>query len=196
MKKFILSFFIVGGFALYTIYYGSRGTLIFVPSSTAITSTKNKNTANTNIQVAKSLVVTNNKSTLIQNQAPVQKNSVISTTNMRGMNNGNMGRGMGGGMMNKGIFNDGEYIGDSVDAYYGYIQVKAVITNGKLSDVVFLDYPQDRGNSIRINTYAMPILKSEAIKAQSSNVNTVSGATDSSGAFRQSLASALAQAKV
>ena len=60
----------------------------------------------------------------------------------------------------------------------------------------FLDYPKDRSTSIRINSRAMPILKSEAIQAQNSNVNTISGATDSSGAFRESLASALAQAKV
>ena len=94
-----------------------------------------------------------------------------------------------------GIYNDGEYIGNSADAYYGSIQVKAVISNGQLADVVFLDYPQDRGTSVRINNQAMPILKSEAIQTQNSNVNTVSGATDSSGAFRESLASALSQAK-
>jgi uncharacterized protein with FMN-binding domain len=41
----------------------------------------------------------------------------------------------------------------------------------------------------------MPYLKQEAIAAQSANVNIISGATDSSYAFRQSLASALAQAK-
>jgi len=40
----------------------------------------------------------------------------------------------------------------------------------------------------------MPILKSEAIKSQSSRVNTVSGATYTSTGFKQSLASALAQA--
>lgn len=95
-----------------------------------------------------------------------------------------------------GIYKDGTYVGISADAYYGYIQVKAIIANGKLVDVIFLDHPQDRRTSIQINNYAMPILKSEAIKAQSASVNTVSGATDSSGAFRESLASALAQAKV
>jgi uncharacterized protein with FMN-binding domain len=41
----------------------------------------------------------------------------------------------------------------------------------------------------------MPILTAEAIQAQSANVDIVSGATQFSQAFAQSLASALNQAK-
>jgi uncharacterized protein with FMN-binding domain len=95
----------------------------------------------------------------------------------------------------KGLYTDGSYTGASSDAYYGNIQVRVTISGGKISDVVFLDYPQDRGTSREINGQAMPYLKQEAIAAQSSNVDIISGATDSSLAFRQSLASALAQAK-
>lgn len=97
--------------------------------------------------------------------------------------------------LSTGQYKDGKYVGSVADAYYGNIQVQAVITSGKLADVVFLQYPSDRSTSVEINTEAMPYLKSEAIKAQSANVNTVSGASDSSQAFRQSLASALAIAK-
>jgi uncharacterized protein with FMN-binding domain len=46
-----------------------------------------------------------------------------------------------------------------------------------------------------INKEAMPYLKQEAIAAQSTNVDIVSGATDSSMAFQESLGSALALAK-
>ena len=95
-----------------------------------------------------------------------------------------------------GQYKDGVYTGDSSNAYYGYIQVKATVKNGALADVAFLDYPSDRDTSRRINSRAMPKLRSEAIVAQSAKVSTVSGATDSSGAFRQSLASALIQAKI
>lgn len=95
----------------------------------------------------------------------------------------------------KGQYTDGTYTGVSSDAIYGNIQVRAVISGGKLTDVVFLDYPQDRDRSIRINQEAMPILKQEAIAAQSAKVNGVSGATDSSDAFVRSLSSALQQAK-
>jgi uncharacterized protein with FMN-binding domain len=94
-----------------------------------------------------------------------------------------------------GQYADGTYTGDPTDAYYGTIQVQATVQNGKLTDVQFLQHPNDRNTSIRINNRAMPILRQEAISAQSANVNIVSGATDSSGAFRQSLASALSQAK-
>lgn len=92
-------------------------------------------------------------------------------------------------------YKDGSYTGSASDAYYGYIQVRAVIKDGKITDVVFLQYPNDQENSIAINTQAMPYLKQEAIQAQSADVNVISGATDTSQAFVQSLADALDQAK-
>ena len=93
------------------------------------------------------------------------------------------------------MYANGTFTGSVVDAYYGNIQVQAIIANGQISDVQFLQYPSDRSRSVSINTRAMPILKSEAISAQSANVDIVSGATDSSRAFVQSLGSALAQAR-
>jgi uncharacterized protein with FMN-binding domain len=95
----------------------------------------------------------------------------------------------------KGQYRDGTYTGDSVDAYYGNIQVAAVIANGKLADVKILDYPQDRRTSQMINGQALPILVSEAVSVQSGNVDAVSGASETSPAFVRSLNSALAQAK-
>lgn len=92
-------------------------------------------------------------------------------------------------------FKDGSYTGKAVDAFYGNIQVKAIISGGKLTDVQFLQYPNDQHESIEINTEAMPILAQEAITAQSANVDIVSRATDSSEAFKESLASALTQAE-
>jgi uncharacterized protein with FMN-binding domain len=91
-------------------------------------------------------------------------------------------------------YKDGQYTGNATDAYYGIVQVRAMVSGGKITDVVFLNYPQDRRTSILINQQAMPILKSEAIAAQSASVNIVSGATDTSSAFINSLASALNQA--
>jgi uncharacterized protein with FMN-binding domain len=94
-----------------------------------------------------------------------------------------------------GLYADGTYTGTSADAYYGTVQIQAVIQNGKLAAVNFLQYPSDRSTSRYINSQAMPQLKSEAIAAQSANVSGVSGATDTSQAFRQSLGDALTQAK-
>jgi uncharacterized protein with FMN-binding domain len=92
-------------------------------------------------------------------------------------------------------YKDGQYTGSTVDAFYGFIQVLAVINGGKLTDVQFLQHPSDNPNSISINSQAMPYLKQEAIQAQSANVNIISGATDTSQAFIQSLSSALNSAR-
>ena len=91
---------------------------------------------------------------------------------------------------------DGTYTGSVTDAFYGNVQVQATISNGRLTEVQFLQYPSDRRQSQEINSVAMPQLVSEAISAQSSQVDAVSGATQTSQAFMQSLSAALAQAKL
>lgn len=93
-------------------------------------------------------------------------------------------------------YQNGEHIGPLVDAYYGNVQVKAVIEGGRITDVVFMDYPHDRQTSERINQQAMPYLKQEAIQAQNAEVDVVTGATQTSLAFRKSLKSALEKAKI
>lgn len=95
----------------------------------------------------------------------------------------------------QGAYKDGSYTGSAADAFYGTIQVKAIIQNGKIADVQFLQYPNDRDESVQVNQAAMPALKQEAIQAQSAKVDVVSGATQTSQAFVQSIASALTQAK-
>jgi uncharacterized protein with FMN-binding domain len=94
-----------------------------------------------------------------------------------------------------GRYRDGQYTGDIADAYYGNVQVEAIIQSGEIKDVQFLDYPHDRRTSARINSQAMPWLTTEAIQAQSANVDIISGATLTSEAFALSLQSALKQAK-
>lgn len=92
-------------------------------------------------------------------------------------------------------YKDGTYTGSVADAFYGQVQVQVVIKNGSITNVTFLSYPSDRSTSRFINGQAMPLLTQEAISAQSANVNTVSGATFTSQAFKESLAVALASAK-
>jgi uncharacterized protein with FMN-binding domain len=91
-------------------------------------------------------------------------------------------------------YKNGTFTGPVTDAFYGNIQVAAVIQNGKLANVNILQSPNDRSRSIAINSQALPILQSEAVSAQSAAVDMVSGATDTSAAFIQSLTSALSQA--
>src|SRR5260221_5843522 len=94
-----------------------------------------------------------------------------------------------------GAYRDGQYTGSVTDAFYGNVQVRAIIQGGKLTDVQWLDYPRDRRTSQEINFQATPWLKQEAIQAQSAQVDFISGATLTSQAFVESLQYALNQAK-
>jgi uncharacterized protein with FMN-binding domain len=94
-----------------------------------------------------------------------------------------------------GPYKDGTYTGARANAFYGTVQVKVVIQNGRISAVQFLDYPKDRRTSARINSVATPWLQTEAIQAQSANVDVISGATLTSQAFMASLQSALDAAR-
>ncbi|MFN8471040.1 MAG: FMN-binding protein [Anaerolineae bacterium] len=94
-----------------------------------------------------------------------------------------------------GQYKDGSYTGPSVNAYWGQVQVRAVVQNGQITNVDVLDYPADRRTSQRINSYAIPYLQQETIQAQSARVNMVSGATLTSKAYIQSLQAALDNAR-
>lgn len=94
------------------------------------------------------------------------------------------------------LYRDGTYNGDVTDAQWGYVQVQVTVQRGKVATVQFLQYPNDRDRSVMINQYADPILIQEAVQAQSAQVDIVSGATDTSLAFMQSLGQALGQAHV
>ena len=56
-------------------------------------------------------------------------------------------------------------------------------------------YPDHTDRSVFINQNALPTLKAEALRAQSANINMVSGATDTSDGFAQSLQAAILKAK-
>jgi uncharacterized protein with FMN-binding domain len=94
-----------------------------------------------------------------------------------------------------GAYKDGSYTGPVVDAYYGLVEVQVNVQNGKIANVQFLQYPNDRNTSVRINSFAMPYLQQEALQAQSANVNIISGATLTSEGFMMSLDAALKTAK-
>ena len=64
----------------------------------------------------------------------------------------------------------------------------------RLTAVSVPTYPNHTNRSVYINQTALPILKAEALKAQSANINMVSGATDTSNGFEQSLQSAIVKA--
>ena len=96
--------------------------------------------------------------------------------------------------LNTQTYRDGSYKGLETSAYYGPMQVQARIQGGRLVSVDVLKYPNDRNTSRRINAAALPLLQSSVIRAQSTKVNIVTGATLTSRAYLRSLDDALKQA--
>jgi uncharacterized protein with FMN-binding domain len=92
-------------------------------------------------------------------------------------------------------YKNGTYTGSASDNNYGTVQVKAVISGGKLTNVVLVQMPNDRQHSAELSSMAGPQLIQEALTAQSANIDVVSGATSTSDSFAQSLQSALNAAK-
>lgn len=97
--------------------------------------------------------------------------------------------------MMTGRYRDGNFTGNIADAFYGNVQVKVTVNSGTITDVSFLQYPNDNGTSRRINSQAMPLLRQQVLQAQSAQVDGVTGASATSSAFVQSLDGALQQAK-
>jgi uncharacterized protein with FMN-binding domain len=90
----------------------------------------------------------------------------------------------------------GTFLGSAIRTIYGDVQVRIVVTGQKITDVQAVLLPQDRARSARISQYSAPILRSEAISAQSAKIDIVSGATYTSIAYSRSLDSALQQANL
>ena len=88
------------------------------------------------------------------------------------------------------------YTGDSVMTRYGAVQVELMVSDGQVSEVKAVDSPFSNGRDQAINSYAVPILDQEASTAKSAQIDMVSGATFTSGAYIQSLLSALGEANL
>ena len=86
------------------------------------------------------------------------------------------------------------FTGPSVDMRWGPIQVAIVVQGKKILDIR-ATYPTERPKSQFINDQAVPMLRTEVLKAQGiNNVYAISGATMTSEAYGQSLMAALTAA--
>ena len=77
---------------------------------------------------------------------------------------------------------------------WGPIQVSIVVSNKKITKVN-VSATAHTGRSVSIQDGAIPILKSETLRAQSAKIDTVSGATDMSTAYITSLQDAIKSAR-
>jgi uncharacterized protein with FMN-binding domain len=86
--------------------------------------------------------------------------------------------------------------GSAITTRYGVVQVKVTVSGSKITNVGFVQLTAFDSQSEQINSYAAPQLLQETLSAQSSNIDSVSGATYTSDGYRQSLQSALDQAGI
>lgn len=69
---------------------------------------------------------------------------------------------------------------------YGTVQVQVVFSGSTITDVQLLQQP-DSGRGVQ----ALPQLREEALQAQSAHIDTVSGATQTSESYQQSMQAAI-----
>lgn len=185
IKKYIVGGVLVTAFAVYVFFTNGNSSALIAPESPTTTGSA---TATMNITAAAgtpAAAAASQSNNGDDNSAGSGGNStpVAVTTTPAPVATANTGQ-----------YKNGTYTGNVADAFYGNVQVVAIIQGGKLVDITLAQQPTN-GHSGQISSQALPILKQEAIAAQSANVNTVSGATQISQAFDQSLSSALALAK-
>jgi uncharacterized protein with FMN-binding domain len=81
--------------------------------------------------------------------------------------------------------------GAPVMTAYGVVQVRVKVRGTRIVSITNLALPFDRSRSQEISGVAGPLLRSEALAAQSARIDVVSGATYTSNGYAQSLQSAL-----
>ena len=88
------------------------------------------------------------------------------------------------------------YAGPVEQTRYGPVQVRVTVRAGRLVAVTELQLPQNEPRSTEISGWSAPLLRQEALQAQSASIDAVSGATYTSDGYRASLSAALASAKM
>ena len=86
--------------------------------------------------------------------------------------------------------------GPLVATPFSSIQVQATMLHGRLIDVKTLSLTGSDKHTQALNARAEPILREEALKAGSADIDVVTGATYTSESWRDSLAAAIEAARV
>ena len=88
----------------------------------------------------------------------------------------------------------GTFTGAAVETRYGAVQVEITVENGVITSSEAIQFPNRDRHDQQINAYAVPVLNSEAVDAQSADIDSVSGATFTSVGYARSLQSAIDEA--
>jgi uncharacterized protein with FMN-binding domain len=77
---------------------------------------------------------------------------------------------------------------------WGEVQVRVTMSGSHIENIEALQLPGDNSHSAALSREAAPILRREALQAQSANIDLVSGATLTSESYIESLQGALDRA--
>ena len=86
-----------------------------------------------------------------------------------------------------------KYVGTLERTHYSNVQVTITVTGKKIKTISASANPQDQASYQR-QAYALPLLRKEALAAQSYKIHTISGVTITSEGFLASLYSAMGHA--
>jgi len=84
-------------------------------------------------------------------------------------------------------------LGSGVPSEFGVFQVEIVIEDGEMVDIITISEPEDR-KSRRINDEVIPLYEEAVISTQSADIDAISGATVTWGAYTASIRSAMDEA--
>jgi uncharacterized protein with FMN-binding domain len=87
------------------------------------------------------------------------------------------------------------YTGAVATNKWGPVQVKLTVTSGHITNISTLQLPSRKPKSVRLSTNAATVIRTEVLTAQSTQVDTVSGATMTSRSYLESLQNAVDQAR-
>lgn len=172
MKKYFLIFAavaILGMLAIYFLPNKKASTSTDSQGSQVATSTDNTDTS----QIADSTTDTNS----VTSSLTTTTNSSSTTTTASS------------------AYKDGSYAGKNIWTEFGNVKIGITISGGKITDVNFISMPNNEDHSAMLSEKAEPILKSQTLTAQSTNIDGVSGATHTSQSYIESLQAAIDAAK-
>jgi FMN-binding domain len=81
--------------------------------------------------------------------------------------------------------------GNVANTIYGPVQIQLVVKDSKIVKVSVLQQPSNTIHDIQIGQFAFPRLIGETLAAQNAKIDSISGATYTSGGYIQSLQSAV-----
>lgn len=93
------------------------------------------------------------------------------------------------------VFKDGLSSGKPARINYGDLQIQLDMQSGRIEDIVIAQYPLRTPTSERMSKELIPRLVSQALAIQDWDVDAISGATQTSEAFRKALVYALREAE-